>query len=160
MKKQPKEQKVTANRAKSNQVKALLEEFPSLNIKDDLEIKESNAHCYVLCALRSSHNAMTGATTWTKQIFTKTEECWNALTDADKSPQKMAAAQRMVILHNPTIEVEETSTSRNSSEPVELTNEQKEDVKELHEAGTALKGIAKELGLRQKDVQPYIETLV
>ena len=139
---------------------AIVAEFPQLEIEKDLKVKESNSHCYVLLALRSSHNAMTGKTAWSKQKFTKTEEAWNSLKDGDKTPQRMASAQRMVILHNPTIEAEEEVAKRTSSEPIELSDEQKEDIAELHSNGADLKDIAKQLNLRQKDVQPHIETLV
>ena len=159
MKKQLREPMIQANRSKNNEVLGIISEFPQLEIGKDLQIKESNAHCYVLLALRSSHNAMTGKNTWSKQKFTKTEEAWNSLKDGDKTPQRMASAQRMVILHNPTIE-EEEPVKRTSSEPVELSKAQKEDIEELHKGGADLKDIAKQLNLRQKDVQPHIETLV
>lgn len=158
MKKQLKEQTIQANRSKSNDVLALIEQHPNLKIEDSLEIKQSNAHCYVLCALHSHHNAMTGETKWSKFVFTKTEECWNALPDSDKTALRMAAAQKMVILHNPTLETEESS-SRKSSDPIELSEIQKEDIKALFDGGTDLKGIATQLKLRQKDIQPYFDTL-
>ena len=157
MKKQLKEPTITANRSQSNEVKGLISAHPTLNIKDSLSIKESNAHCYVLCALKSTHNPMTGETTWTKQVFTKTKEVWNTLKDGDKTAKNMASAQKMVILHDPTIEaIENDSTSRSSIDPVALSKEQVEDIKALSDDGVSLKDIAKQLSLRQKDVEPHL----
>lgn len=161
MKKQLKESPVIqANRTNSKEVQALISEFPNLKIEDSLKIKDYNAHCYVLLALSSKYNAMNGKTAWTKQVFTKTVEAWNSLPEGDKQPARMASAQRMVVIHNPTLEEEETTTkTRTASEPVELTEEQKEDIAVLKDGGASLKEVAKQLNLRQKDVQAHYESL-
>jgi YesN/AraC family two-component response regulator len=157
MKKAQKEPTTKANRSEAKDVKNLVSTFPQLEINKALIIKESNAHCYILCALKSTHNAMSGDTTWSKQVFTKTEEVWNSLPDSDKTAKNMASAQKMVILHDPTIEpIEDDSSSRSSIDPIPLSKEQIEDIKELSSNDLSLKDIAKQLSLRQKDVEPHL----
>jgi len=134
-------------------VLAAIEDYPQLKIKEALQIPDYNSGCYNFCAITINHNQMTGVTTPSMQIFTKTVEAWNSLRDSDKTALRMSGAHKLIILHDP------TKATDKGAELVELSDEQKEDIKELHNQDVPIKDIAKQLNLRQKDIKPFLETL-